>query len=98
MAVITGPIRVTRLDTDGQPTGEETEIDAFDFSFTNVPSDDQELLDMGAPREMTFTMELCWAPGGKREFIETVAGVEFWKHSERVRKRYAHRARKVKRR
>jgi hypothetical protein len=99
MAVMAGPIRVTRLDSDGCPTEETVEIDAFCFTFTETPSDgDGDLLDVNALKEAHFTVDLCWAPGGRKRFIETVAGVEFWKKSERTRKRYANRARKVKKR
>lgn len=89
-----GPIRVARLDSDGLPTGEVTEVNAFDFSFTATPTDTPTYRASDL-KTVTFTMDLCWAPGGKRAFLEAV-GV--WKEFEKARKRDAWRARKVKRR
>lgn len=100
MAVVSAvPLRVTRLDEDGHPTGEIVLPKAFVTTFTDKPAEDNEfVIDPSALKEINFTMELCWTPGSRRGFIEAMAGVDFWKHSERVRKRYAHRARKIRRR
>lgn len=98
MVIHSGPLRVTRLDSEGQPTGETVEVDAFDISFSKSPRDDQELLAVNDLREITFTMDLCLAPGSRRAFVEAIADVETWKRLERIRKRYAHRARKGRRR
>ena len=98
MAIFSGPLRLTRLDSDGHPTGDVVEVDAFDIAIHENPSDIQEHFVVNTPREIHFTMELCWQPGGKRKFMEAVAGVEFWKRSERIRKRYARLSRKTRRR
>jgi hypothetical protein len=95
------PLRVTRLDADGCPTGETVEVDAFDFTFVETPqdgTDDQLYLANGSPKEINFTMELCWRPGGKKEFFTAMGGADFWKMSEKVRRRDARRARKVRKR
>lgn len=99
MVVTTGPLRVRSLDPDGYLTGEWTELDVFDVTLTDVPQDnDDDLVVFNPQKEITFTMELCWAPGGRRELIEVVAGVDFWKKSERIRRRDARRARKTRKR
>ena len=86
MAAITGSsIRVVRLDADGCPTGEAQDVEAFDLSFQEVPQepDDDHYFTDGL-KSLEFTMDLCWAPGGQREFLEMLG---LWKYFERARSR-----------